>query len=214
VTCDTSNFDKAHPQYSTKNRKVLGKFKSETGSVAPKEFVGLRAKMYSLSVPEKLTHNKIRVKGVKRSYVHQNVRHQQFVQTLSTLTGTTSKFRIFRSKRHSVATVEVTKTCLDLYRSICTKCVSRYTTVCIRLHQRTSLNCSPVYEVTESANRGHLRCAARADLAVDYPAPEQRDTAKDVSLFLVRACRTHSHCQFVTGRWLTQFCALLKTAIL
>jgi len=37
---DSSNFDKAHPQYSTKNRKVLGKFKSETGSVAPKEFVG------------------------------------------------------------------------------------------------------------------------------------------------------------------------------
>ena len=40
-----------HPLYSKTNHPVLGKFKSETGSVAPREFVGLRAKMYSLDVP-------------------------------------------------------------------------------------------------------------------------------------------------------------------
>jgi len=45
---ETSNFEKNHPLYSTKNHRVLGKFKSETGSLAPKEFVGLMAKMYSL----------------------------------------------------------------------------------------------------------------------------------------------------------------------
>ena len=48
---DTSNFDATLPQYSTDNRRALGKFNSETGSVAPKEFVGLRAKMYCLNVP-------------------------------------------------------------------------------------------------------------------------------------------------------------------
>jgi len=48
---DTSNFDVSLLQYSTDNRRVLGKFKSETGSVAPKEFVGFRTKMYSLPVP-------------------------------------------------------------------------------------------------------------------------------------------------------------------
>ena len=104
---DTSNFDEAHPQYSTANRKVLGKFKSETGSVPPKEFVGLRAKMYSLSVPGKPKHDKIRVKGIKRSYVSQNVRHQQFLQTLRTLTATTSKFRTFRSRRHTLETLSL-----------------------------------------------------------------------------------------------------------
>ena len=40
---DTSNFDSAHPQYSQTNRRVLGKFESETGSTAREEFVGLRA---------------------------------------------------------------------------------------------------------------------------------------------------------------------------
>ena len=45
---DTSNFETDHPLYSAANKRVLGKFKSETGSKAPKQFVGLRAKMYSL----------------------------------------------------------------------------------------------------------------------------------------------------------------------
>jgi len=32
---DTSNFETDHPMYSTQNHRVLGKFKSETGSMAP-----------------------------------------------------------------------------------------------------------------------------------------------------------------------------------
>jgi len=61
---DTSNFETTHPLYSLQNHCVLGKFKSETGSLAPTEFVGLRAKMYSLHVPNKQT--KIRAKGIKK----------------------------------------------------------------------------------------------------------------------------------------------------
>ena len=38
---DTSNFEATHPLYSKANHRVLGKFKSETGSVAPHEFVPL-----------------------------------------------------------------------------------------------------------------------------------------------------------------------------
>ena len=33
---DTSNFEKDHPLYSMANHRVLGKFKSETGSLAPR----------------------------------------------------------------------------------------------------------------------------------------------------------------------------------
>jgi len=51
---DTSNFDPKLPQYNDDNRRKLGKFKSETGSVPPREFVGLRAKMYSLQAPKKI----------------------------------------------------------------------------------------------------------------------------------------------------------------
>jgi len=48
---DTSNFEMTHPFYSLQNHRVLGKFKSQTGSLAPTQFVDLRAKMYSLHVP-------------------------------------------------------------------------------------------------------------------------------------------------------------------
>jgi len=52
---DTSNFDPKLPQYNDDNRRELGKFKSETGSMPPREFFGLRAKMYSLRAPTKTT---------------------------------------------------------------------------------------------------------------------------------------------------------------
>jgi len=50
---DTSNFALDHPLYSAANHRVLRKFKSETGSLPPTEFVGLRAKMYSLLCDKK-----------------------------------------------------------------------------------------------------------------------------------------------------------------
>ena len=66
---DTSNFDCAHPLYSQTNRRVLGKFKSETGSTAPKEFVGLRAKMYSLWTPGAPSKYHKKAKGIQKHYV-------------------------------------------------------------------------------------------------------------------------------------------------
>jgi len=39
---DTSSLSPDHPQYSCTYRRVLGIFKRVTGSLAPKEFVGLR----------------------------------------------------------------------------------------------------------------------------------------------------------------------------
>jgi len=107
---DTSNFSSEHPQYSESNRRVLGKFKSETGSIAPAEFVGLKAKMYSLHAP-KTSFTK--VKGVQKHYVRKNVRHQNFVDVLRNVCPSTScKFRCFRSTNHVVNTVEISKLCL------------------------------------------------------------------------------------------------------
>jgi len=63
---DTSNFEVDHPQYSASNCRVLGKFKSKTGSIAPKEFVGLRAKMYSLHVPSCPSKSQKKAKGIQK----------------------------------------------------------------------------------------------------------------------------------------------------
>jgi len=107
---DTSNFGKDHPIYKTKNYRVQGKFKSETGSLAPRELVGLRAKMYSLDVPNNDKQSKIRAKWIKKSYVNKHVRHDQFVNILrQTIATTRSTFRIFRLQNHVPRTLEITK---------------------------------------------------------------------------------------------------------
>ncbi len=114
---DTSNFDKDHPLYSVKNHRVLGKFKSETGSLAPREFVGLRAKMYSLNVPDDDDdkQSKIRAKGIKKSYIKKHVRHEQFLHVLQSQKSTYSVFRTFRSRNHRLQTIEMKKRCLCVF---------------------------------------------------------------------------------------------------
>ena len=110
---DTSNFDPNHPQYSETNRRVLGKFKSETGSVPPKEFVGLRAKMYSLHVPGDPTKCQKKAKGIQKHYVRTRLPHEQFVDVLRNVQrNTTCKFRVFKSTNHVVNSVEIKKLCL------------------------------------------------------------------------------------------------------
>ena len=47
---DTSNYPKDHFLYSTANKKVIGKFKDETGGLPITEWIGLRAKMYSMKL--------------------------------------------------------------------------------------------------------------------------------------------------------------------
>ena len=108
---DTSNFDREHPLYSTKNQ-LLGKLKLETGSALPLEFVGLRSKMYSLLTPEG-TKSFRKAKGVPKAYVRNKVRHEQYVDIFHHWKRTNCKLRAFRSKRHRIATHQLYKVCLS-----------------------------------------------------------------------------------------------------
>ena len=110
---DTSNFDSNDPFRSEKSK--IGKFKSETESAAPSEFVGLRAKMYSIHVPNREKDSKVRAKGIKKSYVRKHMRHKQFLNVLQTINPTLSRFRTFQSKNHHLQTVEVTKSGLNAF---------------------------------------------------------------------------------------------------
>ena len=111
---DTSNFRPEHPLFSMMNKRVLGKFKSETADHAPFEFCGLRSKMYSLYTPSSDSTNSYRkAKGVPKSYVKKNVRHEDYLRVLNQRSQTSCKFRSFRSHRHVVTTREMTKKCLS-----------------------------------------------------------------------------------------------------
>ena len=72
--------------------------------------------MYSLDVPNNNKQLKIQTKGIKKSYVNEHVRHDQFVNVLRrTIATTRSTFRIFRSQNHVLRTLEITKTCLNAF---------------------------------------------------------------------------------------------------
>ena len=111
---DTSNYLVEHPLFSKTNAKVLGKFKDETASVPPIEFIGLKSKMYSLLVtpndPAKLT-----AKGVKRSWVEANLRHDTFRDVLFKKAVTFADFQKFVSENHSIHTTLMHKKCLDAF---------------------------------------------------------------------------------------------------
>ena len=77
---DTSDYPTTHPCHSNINMKKLGTFKDETKSIPILEFVGLRAKCYSfvtLNDKEKKV-----AKGVPRSAIKNQLKHQQYKQCL------------------------------------------------------------------------------------------------------------------------------------
>ena len=49
---DISNYPKEHFLYSTTNKKIIGKFKDETGGLPIVEWIGLRAKMYCIKLED------------------------------------------------------------------------------------------------------------------------------------------------------------------
>ena len=110
---DTSNFDKSSPHYSCVNKKVVGKMKCETGSVLPREFVALRAKMYSLLVSEDET--KLTAKGIKKSYVEKKLTHEHYKNTLVNKRCEPAQFNMIRSRNHVLQTITVTKSSLSAF---------------------------------------------------------------------------------------------------
>jgi hypothetical protein len=103
-----------HPLYSAVNAIVIGKMKDECNGKAPLEFVGLRAKMYSL-----LTYDdsmaKRTAEGIKKRYVAKHLRHDMYLRTLREKTIEHAKYRLFRSRAHKTETAEYSKVALCAY---------------------------------------------------------------------------------------------------
>ena len=102
---DTSAYPKTHFLYNPANVKIIGKFKDETNSIHPEEFVGLRSKIYSL----RCNYPKMTAKGIKKNYIKRHVRHSAFVDALRDNTTSTVRFKTFNSVSHIISTSTLTK---------------------------------------------------------------------------------------------------------
>ena len=110
---DTSDYPENHPSGIPTgiNKKVLGMFKDEAAGKIIKEFVGLRAKLYSFMM-ENGKENK-RCKGVKKQVVESSITHEDYKTCLRTGKEQLRKQNILRSYEHEVFTEEVNKIALS-----------------------------------------------------------------------------------------------------
>ena len=110
---DTSDYKKGHPSGIPTgiNKKVLGMFKDEAAGKTIKEFVGLRAKLYSYKMDEG-EENK-RCKGIKKAVVEKSIRHEDYKTCLTTGKEQLRRQTIIRSYEHELYTEEVNKIALS-----------------------------------------------------------------------------------------------------
>ena len=110
---DTSDYPENHPSGIPTgiNKKVLGMFKDEAMGKTIKEFVGLRAKLYSYKMDEGEESKKC--KGVKKQVVEKSITHEDYKTCLLTGKEQLRKMNIIRSYNHEVYTEEVNKVALS-----------------------------------------------------------------------------------------------------
>ena len=110
---DTSDYPENHPSGIPTgiNKKVLGMFKDEAGGKIIKEFVGLRAKLYSFVMDEGEETKKC--KGIKKQVVESSITHEDYKTCLRTGKEQLRKQNILRSYEHEVYTEEVNKVALS-----------------------------------------------------------------------------------------------------
>ena len=110
---DTSDYPDNHPSGIPTgiNKKVLGMFKDEATGKTIKEFVGLRAKLYSYKMFEGEESKKC--KGIKKRVVEKTITHEDYITCLLTGKEQLRKMNIIRSYEHEVYTEEVNKVALS-----------------------------------------------------------------------------------------------------
>ena len=70
---DFSEYPKDYYLYSTENQAVVGKFKDELEGKIITEFVGLRSKLYSLTIQDEIKQKKV-AKGVKKCVINNKLK--------------------------------------------------------------------------------------------------------------------------------------------
>ena len=110
---DNSDYPESSPYFYKKNKKVIGKFKDEAAGIIISEFVGLRSKMYSYIKEDKEEEKKL--KGIKKNVVEQNIKQQDYLNTLFNMKQMHHKMKTIRSQNHLIRSYEINKVSLSCY---------------------------------------------------------------------------------------------------
>ena len=108
---DNSDYPSDSKFYFSENKKVIGKFKDETAGVPIREFIGLKSKMYSISLDNE--KNSKKAKGVKKNVVRKGISHRDYLQVLKGSKVMHHKMKTIRSDCHQISSYEINKISLS-----------------------------------------------------------------------------------------------------
>ena len=108
---DNSDYPSDSKFYFAENKKVIGKFKDETAGVPIREFIGLKSKMYSISLDNDKDSKK--AKGVKKNVVKKGISHRDYLQVLSQSKVMHHRMKTIRSDCHQISSYEINKISLS-----------------------------------------------------------------------------------------------------
>ena len=104
---DFSNFDKNHRFFDNSKAKVIGYLKCEYGDQELREFVGLKAKLYSILYGYE--QNKTTAKGLQKAVIKKFVNHKHYIECIKNNNIFASTSRRIQSKEHVISTIEQNK---------------------------------------------------------------------------------------------------------
>ena len=104
---DNSDYPESSPYYCNANKKVIGKFKDEACGVPITEFVGLKSKMYSYIKNDEKGGKT--AKGVKKNVIKNNIKHEDYRNTLINNEQMHHKMKTIRSQKHQLGSYEINK---------------------------------------------------------------------------------------------------------
>ena len=109
---DTSGYsnDGLRPLPIGKNKKVIGLMKDKLGGEIMKEFISLRPKMYSYRVG---SSEPKKCKGIKKCVVKKTISFEDYKKCHFNGEKSHRSQLLFRSRKHEVRTLEVTKLALS-----------------------------------------------------------------------------------------------------
>ena len=108
---DNSDYPSDSKFYFSENKNVIGKFKDETAGVPIREFIGLKSKMYSISLENEKNNKK--AKGVKRNVIRKSISHGDYLHFLNQSKVMHHKMKTIRSDCHQISSYEINKISLS-----------------------------------------------------------------------------------------------------
>ena len=108
---DDSDYLEKSPYYV--NKKIIGKFKDEACGILITEFIGLKSKMYSY-VKDNEKGGRT-AKGIKKNVIKNNIKHEDYKNTLINNEQMHHKMKTIRSQRHQLGSYEINKVSLSCF---------------------------------------------------------------------------------------------------